>query len=179
MQLDTERLILREVNWNDLDDIHSLHSHPEVDKYNTIGIPANIKETEQLLAPIINDKQAQSRKRYGWVIVEKSSDIFVGFIGLNLSADRFRMGEIYFKLMPVSWGKGYATEAAKAVVRFGFEQLQLHRIEAGVATENRASIRVLEKLGMTQEGKRRKILPIRGQWKDNYHYALLEDDEWS
>jgi ribosomal-protein-alanine N-acetyltransferase len=64
------------------------------------------------------------------------------------------------------------------VIRFGFEELELHRIEAGVATENKASIRVLEKLGMTQEGKRRKILPIRGQWKDNYHYALLEDDEW-
>jgi len=149
MQLKTERLNLREVDWKDLDDIHALHSQPAVDRYNTIGLPADSKETKQFLAPIITDQQTQSRKRYGWVIIERLSERFIGFIGLNLSADRFRMGEIYFKLMPVSWGKGYATEAAKAVVRFGFEQLQLHRIEAGVATENNASIRVLEKLGMT------------------------------
>jgi len=178
MQLNAERLILREVEWSDLDDIHSLHSLPEVDEFNTLGIPADKKETERFLASLIDDKQTQPRKRYSWVIVERSSDKFVGVVGLNLSADKFRLGEIYYKLMPISWGKGYATEAAKAVVRFGFEELELHRIEAGVATENKASIRVLEKLGMTQEGKRRKILPIRGQWKDNYHYALLEDDEW-
>jgi ribosomal-protein-alanine N-acetyltransferase len=176
MQLDTERLTLREVEWSDLHNIHSLHSLPAVDEFNTLGIPADVKETEQVLAPIIDDRHANPRRKYGWAIVERSSNTFVGLIGMNLSADRFRMGEIYFKLMPVSWGKGYATEAAKAVIRFGFEQLQLHRIEAGVATENKASIRVLEKLGMTREGMRRKILPIRGQWKDNYHYALLEDD---
>jgi RimJ/RimL family protein N-acetyltransferase len=61
-------------------------------------------------------------------------------------------------------------------LKFGFESLHLHRIEAGTATENINSIRVLEKIGMTREGRRRKILPIRGEWYDNYHYAILEDD---
>lgn len=59
-------------------------------------------------------------------------------------------------------------------MKFGFERLLLHRIEAGVATENIASIR--EKIGMQNEGIRRKTLPIRGEWKDNFHYAVLEDD---
>ncbi len=49
-------------------------------------------------------------------------------------------------------------------------------MEAGVASENTRSIRVLEKIGMTKEGLRRKILPIRGEWKDNYHFAIVEDD---
>ena len=80
--------------------------------------------------------------------------------------------------MPIYWGRGYATEAAKRVIRFGFEMLNLHRIEAGVATENKRSIKVLEKAGMSIEGIRRKILPIRGNWVDNYHYAILEDDPW-
>jgi hypothetical protein len=53
MQLDTERLILREVEWGDLQNIHSLHSLPEVDEFNTLGIPADSKETEQFLVPII------------------------------------------------------------------------------------------------------------------------------
>ena len=78
--------------------------------------------------------------------------------------------------MPAFWGKGYATEVVKTIIKFGFENLKLHRIEAGVATENTRSIRVLEKAGMIREGSRRKILPIRGTWKDNYHYAILEDD---
>jgi len=52
----------------------------------------------------------------------------------------------------------------------------LHRIEAGVVIENSKSIRVLEKAGMQQEGRHRKTLPIRGEWVDNYHYAIVEDD---
>lgn len=59
---------------------------------------------------------------------------------------------------------------------FGFNDLKLHRIEAGCAVENIASSKVLEKVGMTKEGMKRKKLPIRGEWKDNYLYAILEED---
>lgn len=100
----------------------------------------------------------------------------IGIAGMTLSNDRFKMGEFYYKLFPKFWGKGLATEMAKGLIKFGFEECQLHRIEAGVATQNAASIRVLEKSGMKQEGIRRKILPIRGEWKDNFHYAILEED---
>jgi RimJ/RimL family protein N-acetyltransferase len=62
------------------------------------------------------------------------------------------------------------------LINTGFESFQLHKVEAGVATGNLRSIRVLEKAGMTREGLRRKILPIRGEWVDNYHYAIVEDD---
>ena len=95
---------------------------------------------------------------------------------MTLSLDKFKLGEIYYKLSPVHWGKGYATEVSKALIKSGFEHFELHKVEAGVATENLASIKVLEKSGMTREGLRRKILPIRGEWKDNYHYAIVEDD---
>jgi RimJ/RimL family protein N-acetyltransferase len=96
--------------------------------------------------------------------------------GMSITADRFNMGEIYYKFLPEFWGKGYATETSLTLIKFGFESLKLHRIEAGVATKNIRSIRVLEKSGMTCEGIRRKILPIRGEWKDNFHYAIVEDD---
>jgi RimJ/RimL family protein N-acetyltransferase len=97
---------------------------------------------------------------------------------MTLTADRFKMAEIWYNLMPAHWGRGFATEVARRLIRFGFETLRLHRIEAGVATGNKRSIKVLEKAGMTIEGIRRKILPIRGEWVDNYHYAILEDDPW-
>lgn len=95
---------------------------------------------------------------------------------MTLSQDKFRLGEIYYKLRPLFWGRGYATEVAKTLIKAGFEDFELHKVEAGVATENKASIRVLEKAGMIREGLRRKILPIRGEWMDNYHYAIVEDD---
>lgn len=59
---------------------------------------------------------------------------------------------------------------------FGFEELNLHKIEAGTNTDNFQSIRVLEKIGMYREGLRRKIVPMHGQWKDGYLYGIVEDD---
>jgi len=67
--------------------------------------------------------------------------------------------------LPEQWNQGYGTETARALIKFGFEKLSLHKIEAGVATENIRSINVLEKAGMIREGLRRKILPIRGNGK--------------
>jgi [ribosomal protein S5]-alanine N-acetyltransferase len=64
----------------------------------------------------------------------------------------------------------------RKLLDFSFNILKLHRIEAGCAVENTASIKVLEKAGMTREGMKRKKLPIRGDWKDNYFYAISEED---
>ena len=97
--------------------------------------------------------------------------------GLNLASQKFKSGEIWYKLHPNYWGKGYATEALNRALDFGFDELKLHRIQAGCAVENIGSIRVLEKVGMTREGHKRKILPLKSGWSDNYHYALLETDD--
>lgn len=176
MEIITDRLLLREITWNDLDSIHHLHSVPEVDEYNTLGIPKNIDETRELMRPDIEAKRKDPQERYTWRIILQDSAEFIGLAGMTLSNDKFRLGEIYYKLMPEYWGKGYATEVAKSLVLAGFDKFQLHKVEAGVATDNERSIRVLEKVGMTREGLRRKILPIRGVWKDNFHYAIVEDD---
>lgn len=177
MQLKTERLLLTEITWDDLEDIFKLHSTPEVDEYNTLGIPKNIEVTKEVIKPAIENQQQEKRNLFCWSIKLREDNTFIGLCGMSLSVERFKMGEIYYNLHPDYWGKGYATETAKALVNFGFIDLQLHRVEAGVATENTRSIHVLEKLGMTREGTRRKILPIRGIWKDNYHYAIVEDDK--
>jgi len=176
MELESKRLKLIEVTLDDIEDIHKLHSFPEVDEYNTIGIPANIKETQKLVQSIIETQKTKDRKSYEWKIVIKESGVFIGLTGMRLSADKFKLGEIYYKLLPSHWGQGYATETAKTLIKSGFNVFQLHKVEAGVATENIRSIRVLEKSGMIREGLRRKILPIRGEWKDDYHYAIIEDD---
>lgn len=176
MDFDTERLQLKEISWDDLEAIHRLHSIPEVDEFNTLGIPKDLEETRILIKPMIEAQSKTPRESFTWKIILKETDAFIGLAGMFPSNDKFKLGEIYYKLSPEFWGKGYATETAKALIRFGFDTLKLHKVEAGVATGNVASIRVLEKCGMTREGLRRKILPIRGEWKDNYHYAIVEDD---
>lgn len=176
MEITSERLILKEISWDDLEDIHHLHSSPEVDEFNTLGIPKDMHETKELIRPEIENKGKNPQKSFTWKIILKEPEIFIGLAGLTLSCDKFRLGEIYYKLHPDHWGKGYATEVSKALIKSGFEDFKLHKVEAGVATDNLKSIRVLEKSGMTREGMRRKILPIRGEWKDNYHYAIVEDD---
>ena len=176
MDIRTKRLILKETDWTYVEFIHELHSFPEVDEFNTLGIPKDIDETKELIRPSIEDKMNVVRKQIAWTVFLKDNNVFIGEAGMHLSSDKFKLGEIYFKLHPMHWGKGYATEIAKSLIKFGFEKMNLHKVEAGVQTENIKSIRVLEKAGMTREGLRRKILPIRGEWKDNYHYAILEDD---
>ena len=176
MELYTERMILAEITWDDLEDIHHLHCFPEVDEYNTIGIPANLEETRENIRSFIEARNKQPQPNYTWRIDEKTSGAFIGVAGMSLSNDRFRLGEIFYKLLPDFWGRGYATEVAKKLITVGFEDLNLHKIEAGTEIGNQASVRVLEKVGMAREGLRRKILPIRGEWKDGYLYAIVEDD---
>ncbi|MBN1797336.1 MAG: GNAT family N-acetyltransferase [Spirochaetales bacterium] len=177
VELFSERLILNEITWKDLENIHALHSIPQVDEYNTLGIPKHINATKLLLKSIMKDQKSRIRKHYWFSIRLKTTGEFIGLCGMNVSADRFKIGEIFYKLHPAHWMRGYATEVAKTLVQFGFEVLKLHRIEAGVATENSRSVRVLEKIGMKREGVGRKILPIRGKWKDNFLYAIIEDDK--
>jgi len=172
----TSRLILAEITPYDLQDIHRLHSIPEVDEFNTLGIPKSFEETEKLMKPAFEAANKVPRSSYTWKILLKGTEQFIGLAGFTLSNDKFRLGEIYYKLDPAYWGKGYATEIAKRLIVLGFEEFKLHKVEAGVATGNVRSIKVLEKAGMTREGLRRKILPIRGKWTDNYHYAIVEDD---
>lgn len=176
MIITSKRLFLQEISWDDLESIHRLHSIPEVDEFNTLGLPENIEETKALICPIIESQSKTTPNSFEWKILLKDTNEFLGLAGMVLSRDKYRLGEIYYKLFPEHWGNGYATEVSKALIKSGFEKFNLHKVEAGVATDNDRSIRVLEKSGMVREGLRRKILPIRGEWKDNYHYAIVEND---
>lgn len=176
MELKTQRLVFKEIVVEDIDKIHQLHSIPEVDEFGTLGIPANMDETKERVISIIKSQSEEKRKSYNWKVEIEGTNTFIGLAGIVLSLDRFRLGEIYYELHPDFWGKGYGTEISKKLIKTGFNSFNLHKVEAGVATGNINSIRILEKCGMTREGLRRKILPIRGEWKDNYHYGIVEDD---
>jgi RimJ/RimL family protein N-acetyltransferase len=173
--LKTERLIMKPIDWNDLHDIHALHSNPLVNKFSFQTEPKTLEESKAKAKPFIEAQNETPRSNFTFSIRELSSQKFVGLIGLTLSLNQFNMAEFFFQLSPNHWNKGYATEAGKAVVNFGFNNLNIHRIEANVTKGNEASIRVLEKLHFEQDALRRKIIPINNEWHDGYLYSILEE----
>jgi RimJ/RimL family protein N-acetyltransferase len=175
MELKTERLKLREPSMADLEEIHNLNSLPETDKFNTSGIPDNIEVTRQRVLEWMSTQDESPRKTYVFCI-ENNEEAFLGLIGLKIGKPAYKNAEIWYRIHPKYWNQGYATETVNRIFHFTFTDLKLHRIEAGCAVENIASIRVLEKSGMIKEGHCRKLLPIRGQWVDNFEFAILDTD---
>ena len=172
----TERLNLRPISENDIKNIHNLHSLAETDKFNTLGIPNNISETEIIVEKWIFENNLENNKNFTFAIELNEKEEFIGLIGINLGKEKYRNAEVWFKIDYNYWNKGYATESLKEIIRFGFNDLKLHRIEAGCAIENIGSINVLEKVGMQREAHTRKLLPLKSGWSDNYGYAILSTD---
>lgn len=174
--LKTERLILRPTTLLDLDYIHELHSLKETDEFNTLGIPSTIEETKGLLEKWIFENKREFTTHFTFAVELNTGNQIIGLIGINLGKVKYKNAEVWFKFHKDYWNKGYGTESLKKVLRFGFDELNLHRIEAGCAVGNIGSIRVLEKTGMIREAHTRKLLPLSSGWSDNYGYAILATD---
>lgn len=176
MELLTERLRLRLVEISDFSSIHQLHMLPETDEFNTLGIPNNIAETLVVVQSWVLGNEQNEIVNYTFAIEQVSDNQFIGLFGLKLGLPKYKRGEVWYKLHSAYWGKGFGTESLNRVLDFGFEALNLHRIEAGCAVGNLASIKLLEKVGMTREGGGRQVLPLKSGWSDNFEYAILETD---
>lgn len=152
--------------------INALHSFPEVARNNTIGLPKDLAITAKVLADKLSPLHQDA---LGWALYDREND-FIGEAGISLAPQRFQKAEISYSLLPNQWNKGLGTELVKQLIKHCFNTLGLHRVEAGVAVHNHASIRVLEKAGMQREGHHRKILPLASGWADNYSFAILKED---
>ena len=107
----------------------------------------------------------------------KSEQKVIGDCAIKVISIDNRQGEIGFTLNPQYQGKGFATEAAKAILSFGFQQLNLHRITAICDVRNKPSYRLMERLGMRQEAHFRQNCLVKGEWCDEFVYAILKQ-EW-
>ena len=135
MEFKTERLIFREMTPAYLADIHQLHSLPQTDEVNTLGIPGTIEVTEELFTVWLKLQNASPRISYIFCIELIESGQFIGLIALNMGKLNYRIAEVWYKIHPSYWAKGYATEGLKKLLEFGFTDLKLHRIEAGCAVK--------------------------------------------
>lgn len=175
-QIQTDRIYLREITWQDVPDIHRMNTIPEIAQFNPYGMPPDENATKAILMPLINSVGKPPKRQYGWAVRLSDSHAFIGDAGLILAHPRLRRGEIYCHLLPQYWRQGLASEMMAAVVEFGFEQIGLNRIEASITTDNIPSIRGAEKMGFQHEGVLRQLTPIGNTWKDNCMLSLLRND---
>ncbi|MBX6342118.1 MAG: GNAT family N-acetyltransferase, partial [Thermomicrobiaceae bacterium] len=135
----------------------------------------SIEESRAFLRQVL---AAYATGRTGtWGIVDRASGRVVGTVTLFNVDQGDRRAEIGYALARPLWGRGYMTEAVRAVLAFGFEALGLNRIEAMCEAPNVASARVMEKVGMRYEGTLRQYLFSKGAFQDMRLYAILRE-EW-
>ena len=148
--LETERLMLRRLTMDDLDNLFALYHSPDVRKYYSEGIPS-YAETKQELEWMVNTFYA----KYGfgmWATIYKETGKFIGRCGLTpMDIEGQEEIEVGYMLAKEYWGQGLATEAAKAILKYGFDQVGLSRLICVVNPDNQASSKVALKIGMTIE----------------------------
>ena len=168
--IETQRLRIRRFEPDDWRAVHEYASDPEVMAWFVEG-PMTEEQAREFVAENAGD-QARA-----FALVLKEDDQLIGHVFFHPWFAP-RTYEIGWVVHPRYHGQGYATEAALALLRYGFESLGLHRVIATCQPENVASDRVMEKIGLRREGHFRKcVYRDETTWWDEYFYALLEE-EW-
>jgi RimJ/RimL family protein N-acetyltransferase len=175
LPLATERLILRDFADEDWFAVHSYAADPEVSRYMDWG-PNSTPETRAYVERALVAQQEKPRRDFDLAITLRADDRLIGGCGIHVSDPQIREGWIGYVLSRDCWGQGYASEAARALLGFGFGPLGLHRIFATCDSHNLASARVLEKIGMRREGRLHEHKWQKGEWRDSLLYAILEHE---
>ena len=177
VRLTTERLFLRDFEPSDWPAFHEVESRPEVAEYQSFE-PRTVAESRAYIAGACDEARSDSRGTYDLAVILAAEDRLIGRCGLGIPDPELSEGMLWYTMHPSYWGQGYATEAARAMVDFGFRELRLHRIWADCDPANAGSVRVLEKLEMRREGHLLENAWIKGAWVDSLIYAIL-DREWT
>lgn len=173
INLKSERVILREMVETDWIDVHKYASLEKVCQYQPWG-PNSEQESEEFVMQVIIDAKKVPRSRFVFAVVLDEGTEMIGAGEINIRDDSNRVGEIGYIMNPQYWGKGFATEVAKLLIAYGFNDLNLHRIYATCDPRNIGSSKVLEKVGMIKEGRMREDILLKDGWRDSLLYSILE-----
>ncbi len=171
--LETPRLVLRELVPGDLDVVVRIQQDPRVVRYlgrATLTVE-QVKERLELVASGIREGTSVR-----WGLSLRDGGELAGTAGFWRWNQEHRWAEIGYDLAPERWGSGLMTEALGVVLRYGFDAMGLHRVEANTDPENKGSRRVLEKLGFVQEALVRENWYHEGRFLDSAFYGLLRRD---
>lgn len=175
LQIETERLMLRKFDYEDSDDmlkhwvndpnIQSLYCEP-------------VYSTEREVMALIDKYIYSSRKGnyYRWAIVDKNTSECIGQIAYFLVSEENHFAEIEYCIGSQFQNKGLATEATKAVISFGFDKMNLHKVQICHKSSNMPSEKVIKKCGLTFEGRLRDYFYEEGSYVDRLYYSILRSE---
>ncbi len=172
--LRTDRLVLRPITRDDAESIFSYASDPLVTRYVAWERHKSLEETLRYLDDIVVEGYRRG-DYFDWGITTGDSDRLIGTCGFPRVTGVHGFAEMGYVLSRQQWGKGYVTEAARGMIRYGFETLGLKRIEALCRIENAASERVMQKAGMSFEGILRRRLYNGGAHHDVKIYSVINE----
>ena len=173
--LPTARLLLRPFSESDADALFALQSDAHVLRYWDSPPWKERARAQQFIATCRQMEQEGSGAR---LVIERAADAaFVGWCCLVRWNPEYRSASLGYCFDDAAWGHGYATEAARALLRWAFDTLDLNRVQAEADTRNVASARVLEKLGFVREGTLREDCVVNGEVSDSWVYGLIRR-EW-
>jgi [ribosomal protein S5]-alanine N-acetyltransferase len=169
--LESNRLILRQITNDDLAEVYALRSNPETMKY----IPRPLATTnDEALAHIkmIQDK-IETNEGINWAVTLKGNDKLLGIVGhYRIKWEHFR-SEIGYMLLPEFHGQGIITEVVKLLIDYGFNEMKIHSLEATIDPRNTASARVLEKNNFVKEAHLIENEFHNGEFLDTVIYSLI------
>lgn len=176
VQLESERLLLREFVKSDFEAVHEYARDPDVVRYMEWG-PNGREATRKFIDIALAWQKESDRQIYEFAVTLKSENVLIGACGVRISPSDPGQADIGYCYNKMYWRQGYAAEAGRCLLIFGFEKLELHRIVATCDTENLGSSGVMEKIGMRREGHFIEDKKIKGHYRDTYLYAILRS-EW-
>lgn len=172
MKLETDRLILREFNNSDRNDVHLYASDSESTQYMDWG-PNTLNETSVFISTMLAAQSTNPRKSYVLGITLKGQGQIIGSIGFEIKSLDARDASFGYILRKDHWGKGLVTEASRRIIEFAEHDLRIHRLWATCRPENTKSMSVLNKLHFQKEGHLRHDKYIRGVYRDSILFARL------
>ena len=175
-EIHTERLFLRKISLKDAEPLFKYWSDPEVTKYLNVDTFKNIEQAYSMIR-LLNSLYG-NKEGIRWVIILKRDNNVIGTCGYNNWIKRSSRGEIGYELGRKYWGNGFASEAVKKILNYGFKKMNLNRIEAFTVQESISSIKLLKKLGFKKEGLLKEYGYWNGKYWDENLFSLLKSD-WS
>lgn len=172
--LTTERLVLREISFDDSESVFAFRSNEQAMQY--IGKPAatSIDEAKELIGKFVEG--LSNNDAITWGLTLKGNNTVIGTVGLWRMQKEHHRAEIGYMLHPEYWNKGIISEAIEAVLNYAFRELNFHSIEAQLTPENTGSVRILEKAGFKKEGHFKENYFYNGVFSDTAVYSKLNPD---
>lgn len=174
-QIETERLILRKFEYTDDENMLKYWiSDPEVQSLYSEPVYSTKEEVKELLEKYISSYDKSDY--YRWAVILKETNECIGQISYFLVDNNNNFAEIEYCIGSLFQRKGFATEATKAIIKYGFDKMNLHKVQICHKSINMPSRKVIEKCGFVYEGALRDFFYENGEYIDRLYYSILKDE---